>query len=617
MTTGGAGGVRVPQEPSLKAGVLLSDERVDFLREQAFCVLRVKTDKWNRFIAAEENQKIILDFLDHIWMNRLLLFTGPGGTLHAGDVQVRNAHMQQIKQHQFTLGEVPGCPMEHLPSSKVEQIKDILQRVKSSYYSAFEDICVKLLKIFGSLLERPRIQELFSPNYNVLLAMFNQEIDHCQVILDQHREMLQSGCAVLGKNMPSMAGNLKWSQELRSRILTNRSNFCQLPHMPLGCAEADEVLRKCEHVLEMLEKHDEELLTEWTEGLEDVCQMHLKEPLLTLDTYTGLFQVNFSLALTSVLREVKYLSILKIQNIPKTALHLYSKQERLYLNFFFTVIQENQSLLDVSDQISGEWSAYTEYVDRMIVTGFVNAVRCSLQYFMDNTDATQRITPLFEIKLILNGNEMTFDPSLDLSVSGNLYNIMDKMVTNIAGMASFIPRVARHKQLDNYQINLFESLYVRVSKMEDRMVFCGWLQLDIRPFKHTLLNVIKREQFRTESVFKINVEEPYKLIDKVQLQNILMSKYVEYFQAEVSGWQRKLMVADLVISSWMSVQRTWAHLNSIFTNSDDIRCQLANDAERFQGIHTDFQVNIQPNTLPYFSLYETPSYLYILFWLLV
>lgn len=69
-----------------------------------------------------------------------------------------------------------------------------------------------------------------------------------------------------------------------------------------------------------------------------------------------------------------------------------------------------------------------------------------------------------------------------------------------------------------------------------------------------------------------------------------MNKYVEYFQAEVSSWQRKLMVADLVISSWMSVQRTWAHLNSIFTNSHDIRCQLANDAERFQGIHNDFQV---------------------------
>uniref|UniRef100_G3PRS5 Dynein axonemal heavy chain 11 n=1 Tax=Gasterosteus aculeatus TaxID=69293 RepID=G3PRS5_GASAC len=1529
------------------------DERVDFLREQVFCVLRVKTDKWNRFIGAEENQKIIMDFLDHIWTNRLLLFTGPGGTLHAGDAQVRNTERPQVSlsekgvkrialhgfRHQLWLGEVPGYPMEHLPvvisevlvcalshglnhedwprvvsddihrhleklrsrvvtmrgraegrtllplplcverarpqdvelgpsgwpldhgllysvetlivqwsgqiwnvlkkdsstalhqgdhpgpsaelhfwatqrenllgiqsqiqSPKVEHIMEILRRVKSSYYSSFKDICLKvneavveaedidrylrplrrlissleerslpqvdallpplfhtlcliwshsqyyctpqrmvvllqefcnliiekafayllpeelfkmeleegmervqitisvlrvfkrlfhshrqripsyyrhgravklwdfpatlvfqrsdriverllmveelfataldflklekvelggsrgkvlsemvfsiseefhdhwrtlrenkydplnyteddfvhhyrrfmehnrdfdqrlgtvlnlafqhsrnlkstfkLLKIFSALLERPQIHQLFSPNYDVLLHMFNQDVDHCQSMLDRHRDGLRSGCNILGKNMPSVAGNLKWSQELRIRILTHRSNLCQLAHMPLGCAEADDVLRKCERVLEVLDQQDEELFSEWTEGLEDVCQSHLKEPLLTLDTDTGLFQVNFSPALTSVLREVKYLSMLKNQNIPKAALQLYSKRERLYMYIqtmtlvtqwynqlrstilavelglvkdemdrtrqqlepalrelswaqddlwdyiqstrdlvkslstcvqkskanveaiqalmgkfsqcaFITrksrgstllvfsdidesvskqhalitstgeeiheLLQESQSLLGVTDLDSSEWRAYTVYVDRMILAGFSSAVRCSLQYFMDNTDAAQRISPLFEVQLVLNNNELTFEPSLDFSRSGNFYDIVEKMVGNITDVASFIPRVAKHKQLDNYQsdinemedlselchvirsrtraaiakvreyqrslasyrylwtddrsefmrqfllyghvlsteeaelyadfelkknpptldnfkeqINLFESLYVRVSKMEDRKVFCGWLQLDVRPFKHTLMNVIKRwswmlkehllnhvkhsvrelssfvvdtahglsnkvsdgdyaglvdimhlmairdrqisneqhfqplqstaellktygqqlpesvytqleelpekwkslrkiaftvkhevaplqsnevsvirrkcvrfevkqhefrEQFRMEPIFKDNVEKQYKLVDKsnravavmeaemkklrdtadlfevsfpdykqlcqcrsdiilvkavwdmiifvktsiedwtktpwkeinveqmdmelrrfakdyfyrmlkemkmldkevrvwdvymglesnvknlltslravnelqnsavrerhwqqlmnttrvrfvmgegttlgdllelqlhrvedevknivdkavkemaiekvlaeitqtwsvmllsyethtstgtpllkadenlietlednqVQLQNILMSKYVEYFQAEVSGWQRKLMVADLVISSWMSVQRTWAHLNSIFTNSLDIRCQLANDAERFQGIHTDFQ----------------------------
>ncbi|XP_076000722.1 dynein axonemal heavy chain 11 isoform X3 [Genypterus blacodes] len=680
----------------------------------------------------------------------------------------------------------------------------------------------------------------------------------------------------------------------------------------------------------------------------------------------------------------------------------------------------------MSDPDCSEWKAYTDYVDRMILVGLSGAVRCSLQYFIHNTDPAQRIAPLFEVQLVLNDSQMTFDPSLDLSQKGNFYDIMDKMVADITKMAFFIPRVAKHKQQENYQadinemgdlselcnlirsraraaiskvreyqgsfasyrylwtddrsefmrqfllyghvlsteeaelyadyelkknpptldhfkdqINLFESLYVRVSKMEDKRVFYGWLQLDISPFKNTLINVIKRwswmfkehllnhvnqsvmdlssfvedtacglsnkvsggdyaglvdimghlmairarqisneqhfkplkstakllktygqqlpesvytqleelpekwnnlkkvaftvkhevaplqanevsvirrklvrfevkqhefrEQFRTETIFKINVEEPYKLIDKsnrtvavleeemktlqdtanlfevsfpdykqlrqcrsdiilvkavwdmvifvktriedwtktqwkeinveqmdmelrrfakemkvldkdvrvwdvymglesivknlltslravnelqnsavrerhwqqlmnttkvefvmgdgttlgdllelqlhrvedevknivdkavkemaiekvlaeitktwsvmslsyeihsstgtpllkadenlietlednqVQLQNILMSKYVEYFQSEVSGWQRKLMVADLVISIWMSVQRTWAHLNSIFINSHDIRCQLANDAERFQGIHTDFQ----------------------------
>lgn len=94
LGSGGHGGVHVSQEPSLKVGVVLSDERVDFLREQAFCVLRVKTDKWNRFIGTEDNQRMILDFLDHIWTDKLLLYTGPGGTLHAGNAQVYSPHMQ-------------------------------------------------------------------------------------------------------------------------------------------------------------------------------------------------------------------------------------------------------------------------------------------------------------------------------------------------------------------------------------------------------------------------------------------------------------------------------------------------------------------------------------------
>ncbi|XP_018092353.2 dynein heavy chain 11, axonemal-like [Xenopus laevis] len=77
--------------------------------------------------------------------------------------------------------------------------------------------------------------------------------------------------------------------------------------------------------------------------------------------------------------------------------------------------------------------------------------------------------------------------------------------------------------------------------------------------------------------------------NQVQLQNILMSKYVEYFLVEVSRWQKKLMVADMVISVWLQVQKTWAHLQSIFSNSEDIRNQLPEDAKRFEGIDMDFK----------------------------
>uniref|UniRef100_A0AAY4DTI1 Dynein, axonemal, heavy polypeptide 9 like n=1 Tax=Denticeps clupeoides TaxID=299321 RepID=A0AAY4DTI1_9TELE len=663
---------------------------------------------------------------------------------------------------------------------------------------------------------------------------------------------------------------------------------------------------------------------------------------------------------------------------------------------------------------SPEWQSYTEYVDCMVLQGFCSAVRCSLQYLVENTGPELHIAPLFEVQLVLT-SDMTFHPSLDLTKKDNFYDILHNLVIDIFNMAAYIKRVAEHKDAETYQtdinemldltelahtvrhrvreaivkmkqfeesfasfrylwtddrsefmrqfllygralsteeaelyadyelaknppklhnfkeqISVFESLYEKVCAFEDGMIFCGWCQVDIKPFKVTLMNIIKkwswmfkehllnhvnesvrdlalfientdfglhkkvkdgdyaglvdimghlmairdrqlsteqhfrplkstadllksygqqlpenvytqleelpekwknlkklaftvkhevaplqsnevavirrkcvhfeqhefREQFITESIFHSSIDEPYRLLDKleeemqllhdtavlfevsfpeykqlhhcrsdlillkavwdmviftsiedwtktpwkeinvehmdmelrrfakemktldkevrawdvytglestvknlltslravnelqnsavrerhwqqlmrttgvsfvmgeatrlgdllelhlhrveeevknivdkavkelgiekvlgeitqtwsqmslsyethpstgtpllkadenlietlednqVQLQNILMSKHVEYFLVEVSTWQRRLMVADLVISSWMGVQRTWAHLQSIFTNSEDIRNQLAQDAERFQGIHQDFQ----------------------------
>lgn len=73
---------------------------------------------------------------------------------------------------------------------------------------------------------------------------------------------------------------------------------------------------------------------------------------------------------------------------------------------------------------------------------------------------------------------------------------------------------------------------------------------------------------------------------------MLSSKYIAHFLQEVSQWQKKLSTADQVISIWMEVQRTWSHLESIFIGSEDIRNQLPEDSNRFDGIDTDFKVCI-------------------------
>ncbi|KAM6202712.1 dynein axonemal heavy chain 11 isoform 2-T2 [Rhynchocyon petersi] len=77
--------------------------------------------------------------------------------------------------------------------------------------------------------------------------------------------------------------------------------------------------------------------------------------------------------------------------------------------------------------------------------------------------------------------------------------------------------------------------------------------------------------------------------NQVQLQTLLQSKYVEYFIEQVLSWQNKLNITDSVIFTWMEVQRTWSHLESIFVCSEDIRMQLGTDARRFDGIDAEFK----------------------------
>lgn len=78
--------------------------------------------------------------------------------------------------------------------------------------------------------------------------------------------------------------------------------------------------------------------------------------------------------------------------------------------------------------------------------------------------------------------------------------------------------------------------------------------------------------------------------NQVQLQNMMTSKYIGFFQEEVSTWQKRLATADSVITIWFEVQRTWSYLESIFIGSDDIRKQLPTDSKRFDGIDVDFKV---------------------------
>ena len=73
--------------------------------------------------------------------------------------------------------------------------------------------------MMGTLIERPAIHNNFRHKYPVLLAMCDQELDVVKRLYDQQLALMNgsSGPSV-HKNMPPVAGVLRWSQELRERI---------------------------------------------------------------------------------------------------------------------------------------------------------------------------------------------------------------------------------------------------------------------------------------------------------------------------------------------------------------------------------------------------------------
>lgn len=83
---------------------------------------------------------------------------------------------------------------------------------------------------------------------------------------------------------------------------------------------------------------------------------------------------------------------------------------------------------------------------------------------------------------------------------------------------------------------------------------------------------------------------------------MMSSKFIGFYEEEVTMWQKKLGTADAVIAIWFEVQRKWQYLESIFVGSDDIRAQLPEDSKRFDHIDKTFKVNC---IILCFSLYFT------------
>ncbi|XP_057215442.1 dynein heavy chain 9, axonemal [Triplophysa rosa] len=189
----------------------------------------------------------------------------------------------------------------------------------------------KVLDMFGSLLERPLIAAKAQSRYPILITMFDNELECCRRLFKSQIQMEESqGYMPISKNMPAVAGGLKFVQQLQERIQNPYNNFRFINHPCMESVDGKEMIQKYNELVQLLKRYSSKLCDVWTQSVTEKSQYDLQKPLISRDSSTRLVSVNFSPQLVSLLREVKYLEARQAEVIPDTAADIYSNRELLW-----------------------------------------------------------------------------------------------------------------------------------------------------------------------------------------------------------------------------------------------------------------------------------------------
>nr|XP_029540762.1 LOW QUALITY PROTEIN: dynein heavy chain 9, axonemal [Oncorhynchus nerka] len=216
------------------------------------------------------------------------------------------------------------------------KVEDTDRRLGAVFCQAFDDAsglehAFKVLDMFGSLLERPLVAADALDRYPLLISLFDRELDCCKLLFNKHTHTQEElGYTPVNRNMPAVAGGMRWAQQLQERIQTPFSMFRYITHPCLESTAGERAVQKYEEMMQLLDSYSCQLFDVWTETVGEKSQYNLNLPLISRDPATRLISVNFNPQLVSVLREVKYLKARQTESIPDTAEQVYTSRGQLW-----------------------------------------------------------------------------------------------------------------------------------------------------------------------------------------------------------------------------------------------------------------------------------------------
>uniref|UniRef100_A0A2I3HRY0 Dynein axonemal heavy chain 9 n=1 Tax=Nomascus leucogenys TaxID=61853 RepID=A0A2I3HRY0_NOMLE len=352
--------------------------------------------------------------------------------------QVQQMHEEFQEMYRRFSGSSSDClylqstDFENDVSEFNQKVEDLDRRLGTIFIQTFDDApglehAFKLLDIAGNLLERPLVARDTSDKYLVLIQMFNKDLDAVKMIYSQHvQEEADLGFSPVHKNMPTVAGGLRWAQELRQRIQGPFSNFGRITHPCMESAEGKRMKQKYEDMLSLLEKYETRLYEDWCRTVSEKSQYHLSQPLLKRDPETKEITVNFNPQLISVLKEMSYLEPREMKHIPETAAAMFSSRDfyrqlvanlELMANWYnkviktlleveFPLVEEELQNIDLrlraaEETLNWKTEGICDYVTQ--ITSSIHDIEQRIQKTKDNVEEIQNImktwvAPMFKRK---------------------------------------------------------------------------------------------------------------------------------------------------------------------------------------------------------------------------
>uniref|UniRef100_A0A671VQG9 Dynein axonemal heavy chain 17 n=1 Tax=Sparus aurata TaxID=8175 RepID=A0A671VQG9_SPAAU len=387
------------------------------------------------------------------------------------------------------------------------KVDDTDRRLGAVFCQAFEDAsglehAFKVLDMFGSLLQRPLVAADAQDRNPLLVSMMDRELDCCKLLFNKHIQTAEELGESLHKNMPAVAGGLRWAQELQQRIQTPFSRFRHLFYPEVKYLEARQTEAIPETAVQIYTTRGQ--LWQYVTNLEltvgrynKVMQsvLDVEQPLVqgqlrdidaqlkkaeeslnwnSQDIWQYIQEVRDSVCdLESRLQRTKD-NLEEIQSCMRSwtspmfdrkdgkkdaLLILEDRAERL--ERFYSLIRSSgekihfllKSNLELfkGQQSSEEWEAYVEHIDDMIIDGFFNSMECSLKFFLDNTDQRASVAPLFEAQLDLKVPDMVFTPPLEFGTGDSFYELVESLINDVFRVSSLVPRLAQHSPFPHYQ----------------------------------------------------------------------------------------------------------------------------------------------------------------------